>query len=144
MMRFRVFFAIYATANLSLIAYGVLALLKPGVLLDSFLLHIYQFPNDATTAIDYLSALFRLLGFFNLIPGVLGLILLRQYGVSRQRWIFQVVIASSLLAYLGPIVFDNTVGNIGVFELIEHVLFVAMIVSGIVMLREREPLRIRV
>ena len=138
-MRFRIFFITYVAANLSLVAYGILALLNPGILLDSFSVHVYQFPNDAAVAVDYLSALFRLLGFFNLVLGVLGLILLRQYGISRQRWTLQIVIASSLLAYLGPIVFDNTVGEIGVFEIIEHILFAAMILFGITMLREREP-----
>jgi len=138
-MRVRFFFITYVAANLSILAYGVLALLKPGILLDPFLLHVYQFPRDANTAVGYLSALFRLLGFFNLILGILGLTLLWQYGISRQRWILQVVIASSLLAYLGPIVFDNTVGDIGIFEIIEHILFAAMILSGVIMLRERGP-----
>jgi len=138
-MRFRFFFITYTIANLSLVAYGILALWKPVILLDTFSLLVYQFPEGATTAMNYLAALFRLLGFFNLILGVFGLILLRQYGISHQRWLVQVVIASSLLSYLGPIVFDNTVGNIGVFEIIEHILFVAMILSGLLMLRTREP-----
>jgi len=138
-MRFRVFFITYTVANLSLVAYGILALLNPGILLNSFLLHVYQFPNNAATAVGYLSALFRLLGFFNVIPGILGLILLRQYQISRQAWILKVVIASSLLSYLGPIVFDNAVGDIGFFEIIEHILFVVMILSGSIMLKERKP-----
>ena len=139
MMKLRIFLITYIAANLSLIAYGILALLNLGILLDSFSLHVYQFPDDAVTAVDYLSALFRLLGLFNVIPGMLGLILLRQYRISRQAWILKIVIASSLLAYLGPIVLDNTVGSIGVFEIVEHILFVAMILSGIIMLRERKP-----
>jgi len=138
-MRSHFFFIAYVVANLSLVAYGILALLNPGILLDSFSLYVYQFPDEATAAVDYLAALFRLLGFFSLIPGILGLILLRQYRISRQTWILQGVITSSLLAYLGPIVFDNTVGSIGLFELIEHILFVAMILSGVIMLRVPEP-----
>ena len=138
-MRSRFFFITYGVANVSLVVYGALALVKPRVLLEPFALHVYQFPHTATAAVAYLAALFRLLGFFNLILGLLGLILLRRYGRSRQRWIVQVVIGSSLLSYLGPIVFDNTVGNIGLFEVIEHVLFVTMLVSGILMLRERKP-----
>ncbi|NOH03375.1 MAG: hypothetical protein HND47_16135 [Chloroflexi bacterium] len=135
-MKIRLFFTTYIAATLSLVAYGVLALLNPGVLLDSFLLRVYQFPNNAATAVEYLSALYRLLGFFNIIPGILGLVLLRQYQLSRQTWILKVVIASSLLSHLGPIVFDNTVGDIGFFEMIEHVLFVAMILPGGIMLRD--------
>src|SRR5574341_2022913 len=120
-MRSGIFFIIYTAANLSLIVYGLFALLNPGILLDSFCLHVYRFPNNATTAIDYLSALFRLLGFFNFISGILGLIFLRQHRISQQTWILKVVIASTLLSYLGPIVFDNTVGSIGLFEMIEHI-----------------------
>ena len=95
----------------------------PNVLLDSFSLHVYQFPSDAIIAVDYLSALFRLLGFLNLILGILGLWLLWHYRTSRQTWLVYVIIVSSILSYLGPIIFDNTVGNIGLFEIVEHVIF---------------------
>jgi hypothetical protein len=47
------------------------------------------------------------------------------------------VMASSLLAYIAPIVFDNTVGHIGFFEILEHILFLVMVVAGIIMLRGR-------
>lgn len=134
MMKLRIFLLIYIASNLSLIAYGILALLSPGILLNSFSLHVYQFPDYAATAVDYLSALFRLLGFFNLILGILGLILLWQYQIRRQTWILKLVIASALLSYLGPIVFDNTVGSIGLFEIIEHVLFAGMLLSGVIVL----------
>ena len=139
-MKLRFFFVIYTVANLSLFAYGILALLNPAILLDSFSQHVFRFPEGAAAAMNYLAALFRLLGFFNLVMGILGLILLRQFRISREVWILRVVIAASLLAYLGPIVFDNTVGDIGFFEMIEHVLFGAMILSGAIMLRERKEI----
>ncbi len=137
-MRSRLFFIAYAAGNLSLVMYGFLALIRPSILLDPFSLHVYQFPDGASRAVTYLAALFRLLGFFNLIVGLLGLLLLLRYRISRQTWILRLVMASSLLAYLGPIVFDNTVGSIGFFEMIEHILFVAMVLSGIVMLRDQD------
>jgi hypothetical protein len=117
-----------------LILYGLLALTMPNVLLDSFSLYVYQFPSDAAVVVDYLSALFRLLGFLNLILGILGLWLLWRYRTSRQTWLVYIIIVSSILSYLGPIVFDNIVGNIGFFEIIEHVIFAAMVLSGITML----------
>ena len=67
MMRLRIFFVIYAPANLGFLAYGVLALLNPGALLDSFTVRVYVFPKDATTAVNHLTALFRLVGLFNVI-----------------------------------------------------------------------------
>ena len=130
----RAFLIIYGIANVGLILYGLLALTQPNVLLDSFSVHVYQFPSNAAVAVDYLSALFRLLGFLNLILGILGLWLLWRYRTSRQLWLVYIIIASSILSYLGPIVFDNTAGNIGIFEIIEHVIFAAMVLPGITML----------
>ena len=137
MIKNQIFFIIYGTANAGLIAYGILALTMPGILLESFSAHVYHFSVDAITAVTYLSALFRLLGFLNLILGVLGLLLLWQYRIKRQTWLMHSVIVFSTLSYLGPIIFDNMVGTIGFFEIIEHIIFAAMLLSGISMLSNR-------
>ena len=142
-MRLRLFFWIYAAANVGLLAYGVLALLNPNVLLESFETRMYQFPDSAVAAVRYLSGLFRLVGFFNMLLGMLGLILLWQYRSSRQGRALHIAIAVSLLSYLGPIVFDDTIGGIGVFEVIEHLLFAGMLISGfLVLTRRRQPERL--
>lgn len=138
-MKSPLFFITYATANLSLVAYGAFAILMPSILLDPFTRHVYQFPVEAARAVDYLAALFRLLGFFNLVLGILNLLLLWRFTVGPQTWLLRMVIASSLLSYVGPIVFDNTVGSIGFFEILEHILFVAMLVSGLIVLGSRQP-----
>lgn len=117
------FFITFTTANLALVLYGLLALLMPGILLGPFLLNVYQFPTEANNATTYLEALFRLLGFFNIIPGMLGLLLLYRLRDSWQTWILRIIVASTALAYIGPIVFDNTVGSIGFFEIVEHIFF---------------------
>jgi hypothetical protein len=135
-MKSRFFFITYAAANVSLVLYGISALVMPSILLEPFSLHVYQFPDDAIGAVVYLSALFRLLGFFNLILGALGLLLLYHFRVTRQAWILQVVIVFTVLAYIGPIIFDNTVGNIGFFEIVEHILFVLVVILGIIMLKD--------
>jgi hypothetical protein len=122
------------------VLYGILALFQPDILLEPFSLYVYQFPYEATDAVCYLAALFRLLGAFNLMLGCFGLVLLWQYLISRQKWIMFTVLASSLLAYIAPIVFDNTVGHIGFFEILEHILFLAIVVVGIVKLRGGEGL----
>jgi hypothetical protein len=136
-MKARFFFLVYVAADLGLVLYGVLALMMPGILLEPFLLHVYQFPGDAPRATAYLEALFRLLGFFNLIPGMIGLLLLRRMRISWETWILRSVIVSTTLAYLGPIVFDNSVGSIGFFEIVEHILFGLVVVLGIIMWRDR-------
>ena len=132
-MRTRLFFAVYGAANFGLLLYGVSVLVSPDILLKPFLLHVYRFPVEAATATVYMAALFRLLGYFNIIPGVLGLFLLRRMTISTEKWMLAMVIGSTVLAYLGPIVFDNTVGSIGFFEVIEHILFLFVIILGIIM-----------
>lgn len=133
-MRARIFFITYGAANLGLVGYGVLVLADPTMLVNTFLQRVYALPAGATAALHYLAALFRLLGFFNLVLGSLGLLLLRQYGSGRQKWTVHAVMASSLLAYVGPIVFDNAVGSVGFFEIIELALFISMILAGTLML----------
>ena len=76
-----------------------------------------------------------MLGYFNLILGVLCLYLLYGYRESKK---LSFVIIALPLAYLGPITFDNTVGSIGVFEMIEHILFAAMILAGAAVLVKKE------
>jgi hypothetical protein len=132
-MRWRthILYGTFGTANLGLILYGGLALLNPQILTDSFSARVYQFPPEASAALAYLAALFRLLGFFNLLAGSLGLWLLWHHWRNPQPWLGRTVITVSLLAYLAPIVFDNTVGHIGLFETLEHLLFAAMLAVGI-------------
>ena len=129
MMKTRfLFFTIFTVANLGLVLYGVLALTMPGILLEPFSQHVYRFPANATRATVYLQALFRLLGFFNIILGMIGLLLLYRLRASWQTWILRTVILSTASAYLGPIIFDNTVGDIGFFEIVEHILFALVII----------------
>jgi hypothetical protein len=134
------FVIVYAIANAGLILYGLLALARPNLLLESFSVHVYRFPPDATFAVRYLSALFRLLGLFNLILGVLGLFLLWRYRINHQPWLVYTVIALTVFSYLGPIILDNTVGNIGFFEIIEHIIFIIMFLSAISLLFIRDQI----
>ncbi len=137
-MKSRFFLITFIAANVSLVLYGIFALMKPDILLEPFSVHVYRFPDDATGATAYLGALFRLLGFFNLILGTLGLLTLHRYKAAGQEWHLKTVIVSTALAYIGPIVFDNTVGTIGVFEIVEHILFVLVIIFGFIMLKYQE------
>lgn len=134
----RIFYGTFGAANLGLILYGLLALFNPQILTDSFSVRIYQFPPEASAALAYLEALFRLLGFFNLLAGSLGLWFLWRYRRNPQAWLAGTVITVSLLAYLAPVIFDNTVGHIGFFEIVEHLLFAAMFTVGVLHLFQRK------
>jgi len=137
MWKRRLFYGTFGAANLGLILYGLLALLNPQILTDSFSARVYQFPPDASAALAYLAALYRLLGFFNLLTGGLGVWLLWQNWRNPRPWLERTVITVSLLAYLAPVIFDNTVGYVGFFEILEHLLFAAMFTVGMFCLFKR-------
>ena len=133
-MKTRFFFITYTVANLGLIAYGLLALFKPDILLETFLAHVYQFPPEASHATTYLSGLYRLVGYFNIIPGVVGLLILHRFRETKQIWYLKIVIASTILSYIGPVVFDNIVGTIGFFEILEHIILAMILITGFIIL----------
>jgi len=133
----RAFLVVNGIAEAGLVLYGMLALIRPNLLMESFSASVYQFPAEATVAIGYILGLFRLLGFLNLILGSAGLFFLWRYQATRETWLCYGVAALSILSYLGPIIFDNTVGQIGFFEVIEHVIFAALIISGILFFAEK-------
>lgn len=135
-MKTRIFCITYAVANLGLLAYGLLALIKPDILLETFLAHIYQFPPEASHATTYLSGLYRLVGYFNIILGAVGVLILYRYWDTRQSWYLKIVTVSTILSYLGPVVFDNTLGRIGFFEILEHIILAIILMTGFIMLRK--------
>lgn len=130
-MKSRSFFITFIAANVGLVLYGILALVKPDILLETFLTHVYQFPAQARSATTYISALYRLLGYLNIIPGLLGLLFLYRYRMNRHEWDLRLVVASTSLSYIGPVVFDNTVGTIGLFEMLEHFLLLLVVIVGL-------------
>lgn len=129
----RIFLIVYLIANLGLCLYGVMALLNPGVLMETFTQTVYTFPREASAAVNYMTALFRLLGYFNLLAGMVGLILLWRWQKTQEAWTLWSLSLLTTLGYMGPVVFDNTVGRIGVFEALEHIIFTAVIIIGVVM-----------
>ena len=137
-MKVRIFLITFAAANLGLILYGIMTLIKPAILLEPFSMHVYQFPAEAANATTYISALYRLLGWLNIVPGLFGLIILKRYWVTQQGWYLRTAIVLTSLTYIGPVVFDNTVGTIGFFEILEHVLFLLVLIVGFIMFNHRQ------
>ncbi len=135
MAKDQTFCVVFGIANLGLFLYGLLALFRPNILYETFARHVYQFPSGAGFAVSYTLALYRLLDFFNLLVGLAGLFLLWRFSIEPQPWLARFVMGLSLLAYLAPLVFDNTVGDIGFFEVLEHVVFFGMLVVGITRLK---------
>ena len=134
-MKTRLFFIVYTVADLGLILYGTTLLIQPGILLEPIRSHTGELTQAAGGVAGYLLALSRLVGYFNILPGVIGLLLLWYLRTSREKRILRIAIVTTFLAYLGPIIFDNTVGSIGFFEILEHILFGLVILLGILMWR---------
>ena len=132
-MRVRIFFVAFAGANLGLVLYGAMGLARPDVLLSGFTLHVFELPATETGALAYLAGLFRLLGFFNLLLGSVGLYLLVRCARGAEPWVYRLLVGTSMLSYAAPILFDLTVGTMGPFEVVEIVLFAAML-CGVVLL----------
>lgn len=120
----------YAAANLGLIGYGLLLLLAPGTLLATAEAIPAGLP-EASAAGGYLAGLVRLLGYLNLVLGTMGVLLLLGLRSGAPRRLVRILVVSTNLAYLGPIVFDNTVGVVGPFEVVELALFAATLTTGI-------------
>ena len=142
-MKSRFFFIAYLAGNVALILYGLTALLRPSVLLEPFSQQVYAFPAEGSAGTAYLTGLFRLLGIFNVLLGALGGFLLLRYRISKQAWLLPTVVASTLLTYLAAIIFDNTVGHIGLFEVIEHLLFATMVLATIFSIWPRKQVHFR-
>jgi hypothetical protein len=81
-MRRSAFLIVYSIANAGLVLYGLLLLWMPGLLLTSLYQPAAVFPED-TFWIFRLSSLIRLLGYFNLLLGAVGLFLLWRYHIGR-------------------------------------------------------------
>ena len=133
MNQLRIFFLTFGLANLGLILYGLLVLIFPENSMDAYFGLVYLYPEDILFSTRFLSAVFRLLALYNLILGGVGSVLLWQYRTHKQPWMAYTVIGLTLLAYLGPIIFTDTFGEVGAYEVMEHALFLLMLASGISM-----------
>jgi hypothetical protein len=107
----------------------------PDMLLSSIQQPTSGLPEDSFW-ISSIIPFFRLIGYFNRLVGALGSFLLWRYHVSRQRCLGYTVVILCIFAYIGTIVFDNTAGTIGAFEIAELIVFAAMILSALALRKQ--------
>lgn len=145
MNRFRILFTVVicAIASIGLMAYGGLLALQPSLIYLP-LLQAADFSRayyEGSPA--YLNGLAYLLAYFNFLAGLFSAILLVQYLRSRSWPLLMATHGALLAAYLGPIVFDNTVGVIHGPEITEHVIFGFLLISLLngIQLAARKPIR---
>jgi hypothetical protein len=117
---------LYVT-TLGLAAYGVMAVFMPEVLAAGFNTFtgqdwsLFQTGNSVVAA--YIILLWRLIGIFNLMAGVVLTLIVWRWLQVGNKWSWIALLSGTVLAYLGPIITDLTVRSIEIFEMIEFVIF---------------------
>jgi hypothetical protein len=125
--------------TIGLAAYGIMAIITPEVLAAGFQRFTsqewLQFEADSSSAAAYIILLWRLIGLFNLMAGIALTLIVWKWLQLEIRWSWIALFTGTILAYLGPMITDLTVGSIEAFEIIEFALFGIFV---IVMLLVRE------
>lgn len=134
-----------AVAGLGILVYGVSASLDPNVLTAGF-----ETYTDATwdgfaasngQAADFILMGFRLLGVFNFAMGFTLIAITVMAFRHAERWAWWALLVGNTLAIGGPIVYDQAVGYIGPYEVLEYVglflVYVALAATASMLRRHR-------
>jgi hypothetical protein len=110
--------------------YGIGIIVKPQLIiggLEQYAPIIFTKQNSYFQ--NYGILLIRLLGCFNIVAAVSGIIAIRGY-LNYKRSIFLVIIFfSNIIAYACSIVFDLTTGVIGIVEVAEIAVFFLSLIA---------------
>ncbi len=119
--------------TIGLAAYGIMAIVTPEVLAAGFQrftdLDWPQFQSDNSLAAAYIILLWRLIGIFNLMAGLALTMIAWKWLQQGNKWSWIALFTGTILAYLGPMITDLTVGSIEVFEIIEFTLFGLFVIT---------------
>ncbi|MFW9767207.1 MAG: hypothetical protein ACFFF9_14680 [Candidatus Thorarchaeota archaeon] len=127
---------LYVT-TLGLAVYGVMAMINPEVLAAGFHTFtdqdwlLFQTGNSVVAA--YIVLLWRLIGIFNLMAGVVLSFIVWKWLKFGNSWSWITLFTGTILAYLGPIITDLTVQSIEIFEVIEFALFGLFLITMLLM-----------
>ncbi len=113
--------------TLGLVVYGVLAIITPEVLSTGFQKFTaqdwMQFQVDGNLTAAYILLLWRLIGIFNLMAGLVLTLIVWKWLKFGSKWSWIALFIGTILAYLGPMITDLTVRSIEIFEIIEFAFF---------------------
>ncbi len=123
--RLRHAWKVIATVDVGIVVYGLMAAWNPSVLTAGFETYTgtvwAEFAAREELAADFIVHGFRLLGIFNVAIGLTLVIVAATAFRHAQWWSWSVLLIGNTLAFGGPIVYDQVVGAIGVFEILEYV-----------------------
>lgn len=124
---------VVVVAGAGIVLYGVLALFDPSMLTAGFETFTGgSWPAFAATegdAAEFILIEFRLLGGLNVNIGMLLVAIATTAFRRGDRWSWWVLLLGNTLAYGIPMVYDQVVGYIGVFEILEYVALAAVYVA---------------
>jgi hypothetical protein len=82
----------------------------------------------------YITMLIQLIGSFNIVAGVIGVIAIYKSFKIKEQWLLGIIFITNIIAYAAPITFDLTTGVITWIEIIEIVIFLLTAVAFVVLL----------
>ncbi len=117
-------------AQLGVLLYGLLAVLAPDILIGAF----ENFTGQSWSALlstnpetaEYILLVVRLVGAYNIAFGVVAIPIVFFSFRKGEAWSWYALLFGSSAAYLSPMIFDQVVGVIGLFEILEYV-FLALV-----------------
>ncbi|MFW9849667.1 MAG: hypothetical protein ACFFF4_11020 [Candidatus Thorarchaeota archaeon] len=118
--------------TIGLLAYGLMTIFVPEVLAAGFERFVdqdwVQFQSGNDVIASYIVLLWRLIGIFNLMAGIVLSLMVWKWMKQGNRWSWIAIFVGTILAYLGPMITDLTVGSIEIFEIIEFSLFAIFVI----------------
>ncbi len=119
--------------TLGLAAYGVMTIISPDMLSAGFHSFTNQdwilFYEGSSVIAGYIILLWRLIGIFNLMAGLVLTLIVWRWLQPGMKWSWATLFVGTILAYLGPMITDITVQSIEMFEIIEFVLFGLFVIT---------------
>jgi hypothetical protein len=115
-------------ADLGVLVYGLMATLVPEVLGEGFESYTGQSLSALLSASpktgEYILLLGRLVGAFNVAFAVAAIAIVLMSFRRGEVWSWYALLIGNTVGYISPIVFDQTVGAINIFEQLEIVFIV--------------------
>jgi hypothetical protein len=114
--------------------YGIGLIIKPGLMISG--LEQYSttiFINQNTFFQKYIVMLIQLLGCFNIVVAVSGLIAILGYQKNRVLKYLFIIFFTNIAAYGCSVAFDLTTGVIGIIEVVEIAVFFLSLIAFIIL-----------
>ncbi len=126
--------------TLGLVAYGIMAIFNPEVLVGGFnrftQQNWQQFQIESQNVADYLTLLWRLIGGFNLAAGLTLTFVVWKWLQPGSRWAWMTLLLGNLMAYTSPMSLDITFRSVELFEAIEFALFGVFLLTMLLVRKE--------